>query len=555
MSKWSILVTVALLLVLGANANNGNGNGNGNGNNKDLAGYATEGGSGLLNWRAATQETKVDASNVGSLRQVWNHTLTDPTAAGGYGSIPVSTGDKFLYTTTYGGMLYAFDRTQGFIIWQYNISSFLHAQLPHGSVNIFGARASPTIDGDNLYVATLAGAFVIAFDRERGTKLWATQIDSHPFAEITASVRVYDEKIFVGVSSGSETQPDSECCDFRGSFVALHSRTGSIAWRFYTIPDNHGQKGSWSGGAVWSNLPPIDVARNQIIITTGNFYSIPPDMQECLDVRFNYTGLFPADPCRHPDDYTESIIALDLDTGLLRWTRSVTLTEVWTLTCTIAPESNPTLCQPANLGDDFDFGQGPVFIPAGSNTPDGEDALVVCQKSGVCYCLSAQAGTIHWALPYGVAGNNGGFEFGSATDGKVFYYADTNSDQADFVLQNGTVIHGLAHLGASDIKTGRILWEAVPNFPQPGKALFMQGVTYANGVVYGCSLSYGDHTGGHLYAVNAVNGKILADMKLDADSCYPPAVVDGIVYVACGYNSYDGLISPLNTLYAFAPHK
>jgi polyvinyl alcohol dehydrogenase (cytochrome) len=63
---------------------------------------------------------------------------------------------------------------------------------------------------------------------------------------------------------------DWPCCSFRGSFQKLSAATGAVAWKTYTTPQG------WSGTAVWGSAPPIDAARGQIVIATGDNYDFPP---------------------------------------------------------------------------------------------------------------------------------------------------------------------------------------------------------------------------------------------------------------------------------------
>jgi outer membrane protein assembly factor BamB len=139
------------------------------------------------------------------------------------------------------------------------------------------------------------------------------------------------------------------------------------------------------------------------------------------------------------------------------------------------------------------------------------------------------------------------------------YYADCNANALNFTLKNGHVLQGLTHFGAINIKTGQIIWETPLPVPYPGPGM-LQGVTYANGVVYGGSNAFlentpegpnfGPNNGGHLYALDAHTGAIKLDVKLDTKSCYPPSIVNGVAYVACGYSA--GLFFPPNSLYALA---
>jgi polyvinyl alcohol dehydrogenase (cytochrome) len=560
----SILILLSIFII-GSLSQFNYGQNNGANNNYFQPGYSSHGDSGIFNWHNAIFENTINKVNVAQIKSIWNFTITQAMTSGGstqggWSSVPTSTGDNYLYTTDWSGMLRAFNRFNGQVLWSYNLTAFLYSKIGTESPNEYCSRTSPTIDGNNIYIATRAGSFVIALNRVTGKLLWSTQIDNNPNAFITTSVRVYNNFLYVGTASDQEALAGLyglPCCNFRGRFVALHEADGSVAWTFYTIPDNNGQPNSWGGNAVWGSLAPIDPFRGQILIATGNLYSVPPFVQACLNTSYANSATLLTNPCRSPGDWSESVLALDLQSGALRWGTPVSYTDVSTTYCgivlggvPIAPNV-PSKCPPQDLGEDYDFGQAPMFIPGGPNTPDGQDALVVCQKSGVCYCMSAQSGLVHWARQVAPGGGNGGFEFGSATDGVNLYYADCNANARKFTLQNGEILNGTAHFGSINIATGRINWETpLPNIKTPGPGILL-GLTYANGVLYGSSNSFLTTDGGHFYALSGSTGTVLLDLKLDNKSCYPPSVIDGIIYVACGY-VYDGGLFPVPaTLYAY----
>jgi polyvinyl alcohol dehydrogenase (cytochrome) len=47
-------------------------------------------------------------------------------------------------------------------------------------------------------------------------------------------------------------------------------------------PDNGGQPGGWSGAAVWGSSPVVDLARGQVVVTTGDNYEYPDPVENCL---------------------------------------------------------------------------------------------------------------------------------------------------------------------------------------------------------------------------------------------------------------------------------
>jgi hypothetical protein len=108
------------------------------------------------------------------------------------------------------------------------------------------------------------------------------------------------------------------------------------------------------------------------------------------------------------------VIAFDLATDFISWVRHLGPLDSWIFACrTFGSFRYPNqtrevaLC-PETPGMDTDFGIMPTFIPCSASTPDGHDTLVLGQKSGNLYALSAQAGTVLRATPTGPDGIFGG---------------------------------------------------------------------------------------------------------------------------------------------------
>src|SRR5262249_39508797 len=157
-------------------------------------------------------------------------------------------------------------------------------------------------------------------------------------------------------------RPNYECCTFRGSVSALDATTGEVAWKTYSIAEEPKPRGKstagaqlWgpSGGGIWS-APTVDVRRRVLYVATGNGYSDPPQPT------------------------TDAVLALDLQTGKMKWAKQVTK-DVWALGC--GPAANPNC--PQNVGPDFDFSASPAL----TTLANGRDLIVVPQKSGAGYAL------------------------------------------------------------------------------------------------------------------------------------------------------------------------
>ena len=159
------------------------------------------------------------------------------------------------------------------------------------------------------------GARMMAVNAANGSLLWVTQVETFPTAIITSSPVVYNGIVYVGVASAEEgiaSVKGYPCCTFRGSLVALNAQTGAKLWQTYTIPDNHGVAGSYSGGAIWGTTPAIDAARNSVYIGTGNNYSIPAAATACIK----------ANPNNRQLHRKQRLFRLYLGIGFEHWARS-----------------------------------------------------------------------------------------------------------------------------------------------------------------------------------------------------------------------------------------
>jgi polyvinyl alcohol dehydrogenase (cytochrome) len=248
-------------------------------------------------------------------------------------------------------------------------------------------------------VALHDGANIIAADRTTGALHWITRVDSHVSAEITGSPVVFGDIIYVGVSSLEEgfalAGAAYPCCTFRGSVVALDADTGRLLWKTYTMPDNGGVPGGYSGGAVWQP-PAIDPARGQLYVGTGNNYSAPASLLQCQQQAIddgNSNAM-----CAAPDDLFDTALALDLADGHFRWSKRLQDYDVRTVPC-IVPGFG--VC-PSPAGPDYDLGGSGPNIPSLFGFGHFLPGLVgFGSQSGSMYALNAATGRILWSFASG----------------------------------------------------------------------------------------------------------------------------------------------------------
>ncbi|HTM47594.1 MAG TPA: PQQ-binding-like beta-propeller repeat protein [Bryobacteraceae bacterium] len=436
---------------------------------------------------------------------------------------PVVAGGR-LFIGSGDGTVYSLDAKTGCRYWTYKAPAMTRSAI---SVEPRGGGRYTIYFGD-------IKANVYALDAETGALLWQMQVDSHPQARVTGAPALSGGRLFVPVSSVEEVPPANvryACCSFRGSLVAIDARSGKQVWKTYTIPDppkptrvnSAGtQLTGPAGAAIWS-APTLDLRRKAVYVATGNSYADPAD--------------------RH----TDAVIAFDMETGSMLWSRQMTPGDGWNFSCINPNKAN---C-PESAGEDLDFGSSPILTSVG-----GKELLVVGQKSGVVHALDpAQMGKIVWQTRVGRGGALGGVEWGSAADGENIYVA--LSDQMSRKPEVGGGMFALR------LATGEKVWHTPAPKPaclgKPGcTAAQMAAVTVIPGVIFSGSMD------GHLRAYETSAGKIIWDydtlreyetvngVKARGGSLNAagPTVVQGMLYVNSGYGALGGM--PGNVLLAFA---
>ncbi|XAR71218.1 Polyvinyl alcohol dehydrogenase (cytochrome) [Bertholletia excelsa] len=493
----------------------------------------------IHNRRYASAETKISASTASQLRLRWKF------YAGKDISATPAIFDGTIYFPSWNGYLYAVRACDGSLVWKKNLRELtkITDKPIIANVNTTVSRTTPTVAGGLLILGITGPAVVIAVKRSSGNLVWLTRLDDHPAGMISMSGTFYNGAFYVGTSSQEEGFSSIEkCCTFRGSFAKLDARTGSVQWQTFMLPDNHGATGEYAGAAVWGSSPSIDVHRNLVYIATGNLYSAPLRVRRCQEELNNQTSPTHPDRCVEPENHSDSILALDLDSGKLQWTRQLGGYDVWFFACLNISTPN---CPPGP-NPDADFAEAPMMLRIKVNSRI-IDVVVAVQKSGFAWALDRDYGNIIWATEAGPGGFGGGAMWGAATDGKRVYTNIANSLRLNFTLvpyNKTTTAGGWVAMDAND---GRILWSVA----DPANTTVFGPVTVANGVIFAGS-SYRE---GPVYALNARTGKVLWSYNTGATVYGGASVSDGCVYIGSGYKvsflAANPAFTPGNSLFAF----
>jgi len=473
----------------------------------------------------------------------------------GVSATPVLKGNT-VYYPTWNGLFVALDFASCQVRWQLNVTDLISAWRPISDFQRANvrpvSRTSPQVDGDVVFFGTLTHALLFAVDRSSGKPLATIQINPHPMAVVTMSPTLFDGKLFVGAASVEENlslDPTYKCCNFVGNVAALRfdnsAKSFSVLWNVSMIPEASAKMG-WSGVGMWGSQPSIDTKRRQVFFASGNTYTVPDVIIACQKSAENMTavqqGLVP-DPCLPRDILQESVIAIDLDLGIINWVHQLPALDAFTAACgypNLFPQ-NHTLC-PQIPGLDYDFGMAPSYVPGSKTTPHGKDVVVVGQKSGILYAMSAQSGILYWSTQTSPGGVGGGLSWGVAVDEKSAYFTAINWGFADFHLQpSGQLVNRSAY-GAVSLASGAILWEtAVPN----------NGTSYAPPSVVGDLVLVGktgidpnatqnyDTTNGSLIALDKGTGTLVREFVLDTNVHSGVAIQGEYVLFGLGYDGFE----------------
>ena len=439
--------------------------------------------------------TMITPENVQDLVPIWTFQTGTMTRGRGFETTPLVL-DGVLYVTGSNNFAWALDARTGRPFWQYRRN--LPDDLTYGSsapVNRgFG------ILGDRLFMVTL-DAHLLALDRKTGSVLWDIELADYRIGyAATLAPLVIDDKVIVGISGGEYPT--------RGFIDAYDPTTGDRIWRFYTVP-SPGEFGS----ETWPDDPEVMARGGGGTWMTGSF---DPE----LDLIYWGTGNPNPDyygEKREGDNlFTNSIVAIEANTGILRWHYQFT---------------------PHDLHD-WDSNHVPVLADL---VLDGElrKVVMVANRNGFFYMLDRVTGELlvgkpftdtTWAREIGSDGRpivlNDGSK-GCLPDpwgGTNFMPPSFNPDLgilfvtarevcATFVPQEPEIIPGRTSFGgvvwidrdqgygalrAIDVRTGERQWE----FRYPSAT--MAGVmTTASGLVFA-----GDHEGNFM-AFEASTGRNL----------------------------------------------
>ncbi len=439
---------------------------------------------------------------------------------------PAMAGGK-LFVGSDNARLHALDPKTGCMYWTFTAESGVRSALTVGPYTSGGRSGYAVFFGDQR-------AHAYAVDSVTGQQIWKRKVDDHQAAAITGALTIADGRVFVpsqGLNEeGTGGRGQAPCCTFRGSLSALDANTGAVIWKTYMVDEpklrgKNTRSGADAfgpaGGGIWAP-PTVDLARRAVYVSTGNGYADPPQPM------------------------TDAVVAMDIDTGAVKWVFQGTANDTWLGGCGGRgnPPGNPGC--PAVMGPDHDFSAAPMLV-----TVNGRQLLVLPQKSGIVHALDPDKGAVVWQTRIGQGSGLGG-QWGGASDGPNSYFG-----VGDYQTKDPGGIRALRSA------TGELVWSAAPPQPrlcaaiprcnpsQGGAVTVIPGAVLA-GSIDGGVRAYSTADGTILWTFDTnrefetVNGVKGIGASIDGS---PMIVGGGMLYVNSGYGGIAA--RPGNVLLAF----
>ena len=436
--------------------------------------------------------------------------------------------DDYIIFGSQFGEVYCLDLQTGCVKWMFEADANVRG----------GIAVSEDLEGEiRIYFADFGGN-TYGLKANSGELVWKTTVKIEPNNAVTGTPAYYDGILYIPLTSMEVVtagQDSYECCKGSGQVVALNAASGTEVWRHRVIDEPATERGvndagakrfGPSGSPVWSS-PTIDTERGYLYIGTGENNSNPPT------------------------NNSDALQALDLKTGALIWNYQATSKDAFISACAGGDAAN---C-PDPPGPDIDFGMAPIL----TTRSDGNDVLIVGQKSGVVHCLNPDTGQPIWQERIGRGGALGGIHWGMATDGNLAFAA--NSDW--FPFGSDSTVSAAPGLYALDLMNGQVVWKSTsdPKICQGKEGCYNSNSaapTLIEGVVFAGSLD------GHARAYNSVNGEVIWDFdtyrsfetvngvngqggSIDGPG---PVIANGMVFFNSGYGLFGQMQG--NVLLAFS---
>ena len=489
---------------------------------------------------------KINKNTINKLELEWS---IDMDTTRGLEATPI-VDNGIMFVTSAWSIIYAIDAKTGKSLWVYDpeVPKVWSKKACCDVVN----RGAAVWKGF-VFLATLDGR-LLKLKAKSGEVVWEinTIIDRELDYTITGAPRIANNKIFIG-NGGADMG------GVRGYVSAYDTESGNLIWRFYTIPGDPSKpfeheelneaaktwNGQWwlmgGGGTVWNSIV-YDPDFNQVYLGTGN------GQPWNIEIR---------SPGGGDNLYLSSIVALDADSGEMKWYYQTTPEDKWDYTATqdimlaemnVDGEDKKVLMQapkngffyvidrengellrahnyvPTNwathidletgrpvINEDKDYIQKPEWVLPGSYGGHNWQAMSYDPNLGLVYIPTHEVAGIFVTIKGYYKMKPGTFNTG--TD---FYVNDAAATMSGIPPVTGAI-------KAFDPLTGETKWSVAHNhFWNGGTLSTASGITFQG------------NSSGRFVAYDSENGTILWSKEVQTGMIAPPITyeIDGEQYVA-----------------------
>ena len=466
----------------------------------------------------ATTDAAISRENVNELGEAWSFQIPGTGAYGSFSSNPIVI-DGVVYIQDLACNVFALDFETGEMLWEHRYDN--PTVGPNG----------PAVGWGKVFAATSVDT-VSALDIETGEELWAVQLEG-PVGAIQPTV--YDNTVYVStlagvLDPGEEAGLRGYAGGATGIAYALDQETGEARWSFQTVEEGFWGNPELNGGAGLWFPPAIDTEREMLFYGTGN----PAPFPGTVD--------YPNASSRPgPNLYSNSIIALDRNSGELLWYNQI---------------------KPHDLFD-LDFHLSPILTTVTINGAE-RDVVIGAGKLGRILAFDRETGETIWntsvgehendeleAVPEGetimvMPGVYGGVETPMAyADGMVYasvanlptpytatgHDAENGAEAVQRAERMTEVTEGTGVIVALDAATGEIQWthetDAVP----------FGAATVVNDLVVASTFE------GTIFALDRDRGEEVWRAQLAVPLIAWPAVVEDTIIIGAGASQNARLVA------------
>lgn len=435
----------------------------------------------------------INMETVNSLSTAWTYSLNAESAFGAITSNPIVT-ESTVYIVDQEGNVHAIDQESGERIW-----------LQEFDVPTVGPNGL-AIANDSVVSVLGDTAEIVSLARDTGEERWRVRLSDGGGLGVTVAPFLVGDRVFVGTAPGGNSDFTYHPGAF-GSIYCLDLESGRTIWEWRTVAvDAWGNPKLNGGGGVW--YPPSYGQDGTLYFGVGNPAPFPGTQE--LPNGSSRPG---------PNDYANCLVALNAETGSLKWHINVVPFDLF----------------------DHDNQLTPLLVTL-HRDEQTQEVVITTGKHGFVIAADAQTGAELWRTAVGHHQNDdltelpetfievspglfGGVLAPMATNGKVVISAalelPTHYNESEYSIVS--LDSATTTLTALEVNSGRVVWEtSIPS------GVFGAGPTVSGDLVFVGAMD------GIVRAFRMDDGRKVWSLQLDAGINAPFAIAGDTLFAPAG---------------------